>query len=126
MDALKPAVVAASLLISSVALAGEVKITALYNQPKSAEEFDKYYYEKHMPLVYAVREIKKVEVARPRPSPTGAPSPYYVVTELWFESPDALKAVAATPEWKAIVADIPNFAPPGTATIVVSEVEPKR
>jgi hypothetical protein len=56
-------------------------------------------------MVYAVREIKEVEVARPRPSPFGAPSPYYDVTELWFERPEALKAVAATPEWKAIVAD---------------------
>ena len=71
-------------------------------------------------MVYAVREIKEVEVARPRPSPF-APSPYYDVTELWFERPEALKAVAATPEWKAIVA-----MPAGTATIVVSEVEPKR
>ena len=126
MRAWKPAVVAASLLISSVAFAGEIKIAALYHQPKSIEEFDKYYYEKHMPMVYAVKEIKRVEVARPRPSPTGAPSPYYVVTELWFESPEALKAVAATPEWKAIIADVPNFAPAGTATMVVSEVEPKR
>jgi uncharacterized protein (TIGR02118 family) len=126
MGALKPAVVAASLLISSVAFAGEVKITALYHQPKSVEEFDKYYYEKHMPMVYAVKEIKKVEVARPRPSPTGAPSPYYVLTELWFENPEVLKSVAATPEWKAIGADVTNFAPPGTVTIIVSEVEPKR
>jgi uncharacterized protein (TIGR02118 family) len=117
------AIVATTLLASSPALAGQAKITVLYNQPKSAEEFDKYYYEKHMPMVYAVKDIKKVEVARPAP---GAHSPYYVVTELWFESPEALKAVAATPEWKAIVDDVANFAPPGTATIVVSEVEPKR
>jgi hypothetical protein len=40
MGVFKPTVVAASLLISSVALAGGVKITALYSQPKSTEEFD--------------------------------------------------------------------------------------
>src|SRR6266481_3582620 len=126
MRLLKPAVIAASLLISSVAFAAEAKVTVLYSQPKSAEEFDKYYYGKHMPMVYAVKEIKKVEIARPGPGPTGAAPPYYLVTELWFESPDVLKAVAATPEWKAIGDDVANFAPPGTATILVSVVEPKR
>ena len=123
MRAIMSPIVATALLASSAAVAGQVKITVLYNQPKSAEDFDKYYYEKHMPMVYAVKDIKKVEVARTAPS---ARSPYYVVTELWFDSPEALKAVAATPEWKAIVDDVANFAPPGTATIVVSEVEPKR
>ena len=118
--------VAASLLLPSVAFAGEIKITVLYGQPKSAEEFDKYYFGKHMPMVYAVKEIKKVEVARPTPSPTGAPSPYHIVTELWFDSPDALKTVAATPEWKAIVDDVPKFTEPGSVTVVVSEIEPKK
>jgi uncharacterized protein (TIGR02118 family) len=125
MMALKSAVIAAGILVSSAAFAAEVKITVLYGQPKSAEEFDKYYFEKHMPMVYAVKEIKKVEIARPGPGPTGAASPYYLITELWFESPDALKAVAATPEWKAIGADVANFAAPGSATILVSVVEPK-
>jgi uncharacterized protein (TIGR02118 family) len=119
-------VVAVSLLLPSVALAGEMKITVLYGQPKSAEEFDQYYFGKHMPMVYAVKEIKKVEVARPTPSPTGAPSPYHIVTELWFDSPDALKTVSATPEWKAIVDDVPKFTEPGSVTVVVSEIEPKK
>jgi uncharacterized protein (TIGR02118 family) len=126
MRVFKQVIVAASLFLPSVAFAGEIKITVLYGQPKSAEEFDKYYFGKHMPMVYAVKEIKKVEVARPTPSRTGAPSPYHIVTELWFDSPDALKTVAGTPEWKAIVDDVPNFAAPDTVTIVVSEVEPKK
>lgn len=124
---LRAAIVAASLAISSAAsLADEIKVTVLYRQPQNAEEFDKYYYGKHMPMVYAVKEIKKVEVARPRPAPDGSQSPYYLVTELWFENPDVFKSVTATPEWKAIGADVANFAPPGTVTILVSAVEPKK
>ena len=126
MRVFKSVIVAASLLIPSVAFAGEVKITVLYKQPKSAEEFDKYYFAKHMPMVYAVKELKKVEVARPAPSPDGTPSPYHLVTELWLDSPDALKTVAATPQWKAIVDDVQNFAPADTVTIIVSEVQPKQ
>jgi hypothetical protein len=63
---------AAGVLVSSTVLAAEAKVTILYSQPKSADEFDKYYYEKHMPMVYGVKEIKKVELARPGPGPTGA------------------------------------------------------
>jgi uncharacterized protein (TIGR02118 family) len=109
-----------------MAFAGEMKITVLYNQPKSTEEFDKYYFSKHMPMVYAVKEIKKVEVARPAPSPAGAPSPYHIVTELWFDTPDVLKAVTSTPEWKAIADDVPKFTEPGSVTIIISEIEPKK
>jgi uncharacterized protein (TIGR02118 family) len=125
MIALKSAVIAAGILISSTAFAAEVKITVLYAQPKSVEEFDKYYFEKHMPMVYAVKEIKKVEIARPGPGPDGTTPPYHLITELYFESPDALKAVAATPEWKAIGADVANFAVPGTSTVLISAIEPK-
>jgi uncharacterized protein (TIGR02118 family) len=76
--------------------------------------------------VYAVKQIKKVEIARPAPGPNGSPPLYYLVTELWFESPEVFKSVAATPEWKAIVADVANFAPPDKVTILVSAVEPKK
>jgi uncharacterized protein (TIGR02118 family) len=123
---LKAGMVATSLIVSSAALSDDLKITVLYNQPQNSEEFDKYYYAKHMPMVYAVKEIKKVEIARPGPGPSGSPPPYYLVTELWFESPEVFKSVAATPAWKAIADDVANFAPPGKVTILVSAVEPKR
>jgi uncharacterized protein (TIGR02118 family) len=123
---LKAGMVATSLIVSSAALSDELKITVLYSQPQNSEEFDKYYYAKHMPMVYAVKEIKKVEIARPGPGPSGTPPPYYLITELWFESPEVFKSVAATPEWKAIADDVASFAPPGKVTILVSGVEPKR
>jgi uncharacterized protein (TIGR02118 family) len=124
MIALRSAAIAAAILASSTALAAEAKITVLYAQPKNVEEFDKYYFEKHMPLVYAVKEVKKVEIARPAPGPDGA-APHHLITEIWFESPEVLKTVTATPEWKAIAADVANFAAPGGASAFVSVVEPK-
>ena len=123
---LKAGMVAASLVVSSAALSDELKITVLYSQPQNSQEFDNYYYAKHMPMVYAVKQLKKVEIARPGPGPNGSPPPYYLVTELWFESPEVFKSVAATPEWKAIAADVANFAPTDKVTILVSAVEPKK
>ena len=66
-----------------------------------------------MRKVYAIKEIRKIE--RPQPGPNGAAAQYHLITELYFENPDDLKAVAETPEWKAVVADVGNFAAPGSS-----------
>ena len=52
----KAGLVATSLIVSSAALSDEPKITVLYShyQPQNSEEFDKYYYAKHIPMVYSV------------------------------------------------------------------------
>jgi uncharacterized protein (TIGR02118 family) len=121
----RAAVLAVCTLVASNALASEAKVTVLYGHPTNKEEFDKYYAEKHMPMVYAVKEVKRVEIAKPLPPPNGGNPPYYIITEIWFESLDAFKAVAATPEWKAIGADVPKFAT-GGATPFVSVIETQR
>jgi uncharacterized protein (TIGR02118 family) len=104
------------------AAAGGIKITVLYGAPKDPAAFEKYYLEKHMPLVYAVKEIKRTELAVGLPGPDGKPPAFYRVTELWFDSPEHLQQVAAMPEWKKIVEDVPNFAS-GGATVVISKIE---
>lgn len=122
---MKSALVVACVMASSSALAAEAKITLYYGQPKSAEEFDKYYYEKHLPRVYAVKAVKKVEISRPVPTPDGKPPATYLIIEMYFDSLEALRAEQATDEWKGIAADVPNFAS-GGATPTVSVIEPKR
>jgi uncharacterized protein (TIGR02118 family) len=122
---LKSALVVACIMASSSALAAEAKITLYYGQPKSAEEFDKYYYEKHLPRVYAVKAVKKVEISRPVPTPDGKPPATYLIIEMYFDSLEALRAEQATDEWKGIAADVSNFAS-GGATPTVSVIEPKR
>ena len=118
-------VVAACLAASSLAMAAETKITLLYGQPKNAPDFDKYYFEKHMPRVYAVKAIKKVEISKPLPTPDGKPPATYLMIEMYFDSLEALKSTQATDEWKGIAADVPNFAT-GGVTPIVSAVEPRR
>jgi uncharacterized protein (TIGR02118 family) len=96
-----------------------IKITVLYNQPKDPAQFEKYYAETHMPMVYAV--IKRVELALGIPGPSGAPPPFYRITELYFDSAEQLQQITATPDWKKIVDDVPNFAS-GGATVLISKI----
>ena len=100
---------------------GSVKITVLYGAPKDPAQFEKYYLEKHMPMVYALKEIKHSEISMGLPGPDGKPPAFYRIAELWFDNPEHMKQVTAMPEFKKIVEDVPNFAS-GGATVMVSKI----
>jgi uncharacterized protein (TIGR02118 family) len=100
---------------------GGVKITVLYGAPKDPAEFEKYYSEKHMPLVYAFKELKRVEISMGLPGPDGKPPAFYRIAELWFDSSEHMQKVTSMPEFKKIVEDVPNFAS-GGATVMVSKI----
>jgi len=102
--------------------AGGIKLTVLSGQPKSAEDFEKYYFGTHMPLFTAVKGIPRSELAKGMPKADGSPPAFYRIFEAWFDSPEQMKAVTSTPEWKKVGADLPNFAT-GGVTILISKVE---
>lgn len=77
-----------------------VKMIAFYTKPEDPAEFDKEYMEKHLALVKALPGLRKVEVARIKASPIGEVKGY-LVTEMYFDSMDALNAANASPEGKA-------------------------
>lgn len=100
---------------------GSLKVTVLYGAPKDPAAFETYYLEKHMPLVYAVKEIKRAEISMGLPSHDGKPPAFYRIAEIWFDNPEHMKQVTSMPEWKTIVDDVPNFAS-GGATVVISKI----
>jgi uncharacterized protein (TIGR02118 family) len=112
---------AATSVVHAEGASGGVKLTVLYGAPKDPAEFEKYYLQKHMPIASAVKDIKRVELAMGLPGPDGKPPAFYRITELWFDSPELFQQVTATPQWKAVVADVPNFAS-GGVTILVSKI----
>ena len=107
---------------TSVQSAGGIKVTVLYGHPKSPEDFEKYYFGTHMPLVAAAKGAKRTETSRCPPGADGLPAPYYRIFEIWFDSQADMTAITTTPEWKRVVADVPNFAT-GGITRVVSKLD---
>jgi len=99
-------------------LSGGIKVTVLYGHPKSPEDFEKYYFGTHMTLVVAAKAGKRTETSKCPPAADGSPGPYYRMFEIWFESQDDMTAITATPEWKKVVADVPNYATGGITRIV--------
>jgi uncharacterized protein (TIGR02118 family) len=113
--------VTGSLVSQAEGAPGGIKLTVLYGEPKDPAQFEKYYAETHMPMVYAVKEIKRVEVAKGLPGPGGSLPPFYRIFEAWFDSADQFQQVTGTPQWKKIVDDVPNFAS-GGATVLISQI----
>ena len=101
---------------------GAVKVTVLYGHPKSPDDFEKYYFGTHMPLLAAAKGGKRTETSKCPPAADGSPAPYYRIFEIWFDNEADMTSITATPEWKKVVADVPNYAT-GGITRVVSKLD---
>ena len=99
-----------------------IKATVLYGHPADAAAFEKYYSERHLPLVAKVQGIAKLEWTKFLPNPDGSASAYYRMGELYFAGPAEMQQTLGSPEGKAIAADLPNFAS-GGVTIIFGQVE---
>jgi uncharacterized protein (TIGR02118 family) len=99
-----------------------IKLTALYGHPTDPTAFENYYAGTHMPLVEKMTDVLRHEKAKVVSTPTGDKPPYHRMFEAWFDNEAALGAAMDSPEGKAVVADLPNFAS-GGVTILISAVE---
>lgn len=89
------------------------KLVVLYNKPADVMAFDRYYFDKHVPLAKRIPGVLRYEVnAGPVASPAGR-SPYHLVAMLDFASMSAVRKAIASPEGVAATGDLANFATGG-------------
>jgi uncharacterized protein (TIGR02118 family) len=100
-----------------------IKFMVLYGHPPNPAEFEKYYLGVHMPLVAAIKGARRMEAAKCLPQADGSPPAFYRVFEMWFDSPEHMASVFATPEGMKVRADVPNFTTGTTVTRVVSKLD---
>src|SRR6266702_4386742 len=65
-------------------------LLVLYKQPKSAEAFDKYYAEVHIPLAKKIPGLKKYCVSKGVVGTPAGPSDIHLVATLYFDSTAAI------------------------------------
>lgn len=90
--------------------------TVMYNTPKDTAAFEKYYAETHGPLVSANQQeigFTRAEYIRFAPGADGKAPAHYRQAILWFDSMEALQKGTATPAFKKVADDLPNFATGG-------------
>lgn len=96
-------------------------LVVLYNQPKDTAAFEKYYAERHLPLLAShSQEIgaTRGELIKFSPSPDGKPAPFYREADLRWDSKEARDKGMATPGFKAVAGDLPVFATGGFTVLL--------
>ncbi|MBI2218660.1 MAG: EthD family reductase [Candidatus Rokubacteria bacterium] len=99
-----------------------VKLVAMYGMPRDPRHFDRYYRDVHVPLARKIPDLRRFTIHKVVGSPQEGESPYYCLTEVyWDDLPTAHKALAS-PGGRASYNDVPNYAT-GGVTFVFAEVE---
>src|SRR2546430_15871751 len=96
-------------------------VVVLYNQPKDTAAFEKYYAEKHVPLFAAHAQeigVTRAELVKFAVTIDGKAPTLYREADIRFASRDALERGIATPGWKAVAADLANFATGGVTVLI--------
>jgi uncharacterized protein (TIGR02118 family) len=79
------------------------RFLAVYETPADPETFDRHYREIHIPLLRQLPGLRRYTVSRDVPALHG--EPFYLITELEWDTMDDLRAAFASPEGAATATD---------------------
>ena len=123
--ALAALAVAAACSKQATAPAGvQWAVIVLYNQPKDPAAFEKYYAETHVPLFASHAQeigVTRVELVKFASTADGKPPTLYREADLRFDSKEALEKGTATAGFKAVAADLANFATGGVTVLIAQK-----
>lgn len=120
----KPAVDTTTVVTPPPAPKPKAFVTVIYNAPKSAAAFEKYYWATHVPLVGSKQAevgFTSAELTKFDSNLDGKKASFYRQAVLWFDNMEALEKGIATPGFKAIGDDLANFATGGLTALVGEE-----
>jgi uncharacterized protein (TIGR02118 family) len=98
-------------------------IYVIYGEPKDPGHFDDYYARVHTPLARKMPKLRELKVSKGAVTVLGAERKVYLTARLSFDNMSDLRASMASPEGKAVAADVPNYASGGAEVIVVDTFE---
>ncbi len=99
-----------------------VRVLVLYNTPADPEAFDRYYNEIHIPLARQLPGLLRYTVSR-NLAALGGDAKYYLIAELDFASPEAVRAAFGSPIGRETAADVPKFATGGSSLMTYEVAE---
>jgi uncharacterized protein (TIGR02118 family) len=89
------------------------RLVVMYKTPRDAVTFDKYYFDKHVPLAKKIPGLRKYEVNKgPVATPAG-PSGIHLAAILHFDDMAAIQSAFASAEGQAAAGDLQHFATGG-------------
>jgi uncharacterized protein (TIGR02118 family) len=88
-------------------------LLVMYKTPKDTAAFDKYYFEKHIPIAKKIPGLRKYRVTKGPVMTPGGPSTFHLIADLQFDDMAAIQAAFASAEGQAAAADVATFATGG-------------
>jgi uncharacterized protein (TIGR02118 family) len=85
----------------------------MYRDPKNVDVFDKYYFEKHIPIAKRIPGLRKYEVSQGRVVTPAGSSGFHLIATLHFNDLAAIQRAFASAEGQAAAADVQTFATGG-------------
>jgi uncharacterized protein (TIGR02118 family) len=101
-------------------------VTVIYRQPKDSAAFEKYYNATHVPLVGASQQemgYRRADLTRFVSNLDGSSPALYRQAELCYNSTDEIAKGTATPGFKKVAGDLPNFATGGLDALIGVETK---
>ena len=94
------------------------KVFALYKTPADPAAFERYYFDRHVPLAKTIPGLRSYEVTRGTIAAMGGPAPYHLIATLSFDSRAAIDAALASTQGRATAGDLGNFATGGVDVLI--------
>jgi uncharacterized protein (TIGR02118 family) len=95
------------------------KLIAMYTKPADEAAFNARYFPAHVDLVKKLPGLQRIEVSRG----LGKDATYWLMAQMTFADRDALMAALGSPEAKATIADVNEFAGDIVTVQLVDELE---
>jgi uncharacterized protein (TIGR02118 family) len=100
-----------------------VSYFALYRTPEDPAAFEQHYFGSHVPLIEKTPGLLENRVHRVTRQFVGEPA-WFLLAELVFESPEAMKQAFRTEEWAASGADLQSWGGMELVTMFAAEPHP--
>jgi len=85
------------------------KITVLLEHPVDPAEFESYLKNTHLPLVYEMPGVSRIELTKFEKSADGSKPEFYRMAELYFGSKSEMEETMGSPEGQATINDLQNL-----------------
>ena len=94
------------------------KVYALYKTPTDPAAFERYYFDRHVPLAKTIPGLRSYEVTHGPIATMCGPAPYHLIATLSIDSRAAIDAALTSPQGQAIAGDLGNFATGGVDVLI--------
>jgi uncharacterized protein (TIGR02118 family) len=98
-----------------------VKLVVLYGHPTDPEEFDRYFTSVHIPLAEQIPGVVSISYGHVTSADNSTAPPYFLAAEVVFDNLDDLHHGMSSPQGRATVADVAEFASGGTTNFIQNQ-----